>query len=40
MPENLSSRRFQYADDTALAVQSIDFKTCKNKLNKDLTTLL
>jgi len=40
MPENLSSRRFQYADNTALAVQSTDFKTCKDKLNEELNTLL
>lgn len=40
MPENLSSCRFQYADETALVVQSTDFKTCEDKLNKDLATLL
>ncbi|VVC43847.1 Hypothetical protein CINCED_3A017037 [Cinara cedri] len=40
MPENLTSRRFQYADDTALAVQSFDFKLCEDKLNEDLEILL
>jgi len=40
IPENLLSHRFQYADDTALAVQNTDFKTCEDKLNEDLNTLL
>lgn len=40
MLENLSSRRFRYADDTALAVQSTDFKSREDKLNEDLNTLL